>query len=287
MGFVDLHVHSDASDGTLSPAETVRLAAEAGLEAMALTDHDTTAGVSQAVQEGIRLGIEVIPGIEVSGTYEGHEIHILGLFIRHDDPGLLAALQGLQQRRDRRNQEMLRRFEAAGISFTPQELQGKNPDTIITRAHIARALIARGLVSSNEQAFKRYLNYGGPYCPPKENLEPEEIIRLILNSGGFAALAHPFQYKLGDRKTEELIARLAAAGMKGLEVYHSSCHQGESRKLREMASRHGLLSTGGSDFHGANKPDISIGTGRGNLRVSSLLLDQIKHNLQENPLSRT
>lgn len=279
MGFVDLHVHSNASDGTCSPSETVRLAAEAGLTAMALTDHDTTEGVAEAIEEGNRLGIQVIPGIEVSGSYLGHEIHILGLFVHPEKPELQRELKELRLRRDRRNAEMLERFARDGIHFTKEELWAGNPDTVITRAHIARALIARGLASDNDQAFKKYLRYGGPYCPPKENLEPKRIISMLLANGAFAALAHPFQYKLGDKQTDELIGQLASLGMQGLEVYHSSCCQAQSMKLQEMAARHSLLPTGGSDFHGKNKPDIAIGTGRGGLRVSSLLLDAIKRRL--------
>ena len=171
---------------------------------------------------------------------------------------------------------MLKNLAADGITFTREELCGNNPDTIITRAHIAHALIAKGICSNTDQAFKKYLQYGGRYCPPKEHLTPEEVVKTLISNGAFVALAHPFQYKFGDKKTEELIAYMTDLGMKGLEVYHSSNNKLESMKLREMASRHHLLPTGGSDFHGGNKPDISIGTGRGGLRVSSLLLDDIK-----------
>ena len=285
MGFVDLHVHSNASDGTFSPSQVVELAKNAGLDAFALTDHDTTAGVPEALEKGRDLNIEVIPGIEVSSSFDGTEIHILGLFVNSDDPVLAAMLEKMRISRDRRNEKMLENLAADGISFTKEELCGDNPDTIITRAHIAHALVAKGICSGMDQAFKKYLQYGVHYCPQKEHLSPEEVVKTLISNGAFVALAHPFQYKFGDKKTEELIAHMADLGMKGLEVYHSSNNKLESMKLQEMAVRHHLLPTGGSDFHGGNKPDISIGTGRGGLRVSSLLLEDIKRERAKQALS--
>ena len=285
MGFVDLHVHSNASDGTFSPSQVVELAKNAGLDAFALTDHDTTAGVPEALEKGRDLNIEVIPGIEVSSSFDGTEIHILGLFVNSDDPVLAAMLEKMRISRDRRNEKMLENLAADGISFTKEEICGDNPDTIITRAHIAHALVAKGICSGMDQAFKKYLQYGGRYCPQKEHLSPEEVVKTLISNGAVVALAHPFQYKFGDKKTEELIAHMADLGMKGLEVYHSSNNKLESMKLQEMAVRHHLLPTGGSDFHGGNKPDISIGTGRGGLRVSSLLLEDIKRERAKQALS--
>ena len=285
MDFVDLHVHSNASDGTFSLSQVVELAKNAGLDAFALTDHDTTAGVPEALEKGRDLNIEVIPGIEVSSSFDGTEIHILGLFVNSDDPVLAAMLEKMRISRDRRNEKMLENLAADGISFTKEELCGDNPDTIITRAHIAHALVAKGICSGMDQAFKKYLQYGGRYCPQKEHLSPEEVVKTLISNGAFVALAHPFQYKFGDKKTEELIAHMADLGMKGLEVYHSSNNKLESMKLQEMAVRHHLLPTGGSDFHGGNKPDISIGTGRGGLRVSSLLLEDIKRERAKQALS--
>ena len=285
MDTIDLHTHSTFSDGTFTPLQLVKYAEEKGLKAFALTDHDTTAGVPEALEKGRDLNIEVIPGIEVSSSFDGTEIHILGLFVNSDDPVLAAMLEKMRISRDRRNEKMLENLAADGISFTKEELCGDNPDTIITRAHIAHALVAKGICSGMDQAFKKYLQYGGRYCPQKEHLSPEEVVKTLISNGAFVALAHPFQYKFGDKKTEELIAHMADLGMKGLEVYHSSNNKLESMKLQEMAVRHHLLPTGGSDFHGGNKPDISIGTGRGGLRVSSLLLEDIKRERAKQALS--
>ena len=276
MDYVDLHVHSNASDGTCTPAEVVGLAAQADLRAIALTDHDTTAGIPEALLAGAACGVEVIPGIEVSSSYKGHEIHILGLFVTAGNPALEAVLKQFRLRRDQRNEEMFRRFADDGITFTPEELNGGNPDTVITRAHVARALLSKGMGPTLDQIFRKYLQYDGPYCPPKAYVAPDEVLDALLSSGAFPALAHPFQYKLGDKGTMELVGYLTSLGMKGLEVYHSSNNRLESMKLQKMAAACHLLPTGGTDFHGSNKPDISIGRGRGGLRVSSLLLEDIK-----------
>ena len=281
MCFIDLHVHSNASDGTLSPREVVLLAQEAGLSAIALTDHDTTAGTAEAMAAGEETGVRVIPGIEVSSSYEDKELHILGLFVHLGEAGFEAFLKAMRARRDRRNEEMLARFARDGITFTQEELTGGNPDTVITRAHVARALLARGAGSSREQIFKKYLQYGGRYCPLKEHFPPEEVVRILLENGAFVSLAHPFQYRLGDRATEQLITRLASLGMQGLEVYHSSHNPLEVKKLSSIARGLHLLPTGGSDFHGANKPDIQIGTGRGGLRLPISLLEDIEKRLEE------
>ena len=275
MGFVDLHVHSNASDGTLSPIQVVELARAAGLEAMALTDHDTTDGAAEAVEAGERYGIRVIPGIELSSIYEGKEIHILGLFVNLADPALAGMLQSLRRIRDERNQAVISRLAADHMSFTQELLTGGNPDTVITRAHIARAMVTAGYAASMDQAFKRFLKYGGKYCPRKASPPPEEILDALLKNGAFISLAHPYQYNLGDKGIRRLAEQLKAQGMQGLEVYHSSHNSYESAKLKDLARDLKLLPTGGSDFHGGNKPDISIGTGRGGLRVTSLLLEDI------------
>ena len=285
MSFIDLHVHSDASDGTLSPQKVVLLAKEADLSAIALTDHDTTAGIAEAAEAGKQIGVRVIPGIEVSSTYEKKEIHILGLFVHPGEESLASFLKEMRARRDRRNEEMLARFAADGITFTREELTGSNPDTVITRAHVARALLAKKAGSSLDQIFQKYLRYGGRYCPLKEHFPPEEVLRVLLENKAFVSLAHPFQYRLGDRETEHLITRLAGAGMQGLEVFHSSHNPLEIKKLSAIARRLHLLPTGGSDFHGANKPDIRIGTGRGGLHLPVSLLEDIENSLPQDPAS--
>ncbi len=279
MGYIDLHVHSSASDGTLSPSEVVRLAAGRRLRAIALTDHDTAEGIPEAAKEARQAGIELIPGIELSCAYGEKEIHILGLFIHPEEPAFAAETRALRDIRIRRNREMLQRFQADGFAITEEDLQAENPDTVITRAHFARVLTEKGYASSMDQAFKKYLRYGGPYCMRKERISPEHALTILRKNHAFPALAHIMQYKLSWAENEKLIADLKALGLMGLEVYHSSHHQGQIPRLQQLAADYGLLPTGGSDFHGLNKPDIHIGTGRGNLHLSYGLLTDIKKSL--------
>ncbi|MDF2885934.1 MAG: hypothetical protein K0R23_319 [Lacrimispora sp.] len=284
MNFVDLHVHSNASDGTLSPASVVELAAQKGLSAIALTDHDTIDGIPEALNVAKSLPLEVIPGIELSCVYLDEEIHILGLYVDLTDKNFLAETDGLKDIRMKRNTEIINRFQNAGIDITLLELQAGNPDTVITRAHFARILLEKGYVSNMDQAFKKYLSYSGPYCPRKEEITPEHAMKILKDCKASPVLAHPYLYHLGDKKKEELVSYLKELGLHGLEVYHSSNNQYESGKLKMLAKKYQLFPTGGSDFHGTNKPDIELGTGRGGLRVSALLLDDIKRIRQEKGL---
>ncbi|MBE7721431.1 MAG: PHP domain-containing protein [Lacrimispora celerecrescens] len=284
MKFVDLHVHSNASDGTFTPSEVVALAAEKGLAAIALTDHDTIDGISEAQAAAAGLPIEIIPGIELSCVYQGEEIHILGLFVDPTDREFISETDALKEIRKKRNEEIIRRFQNAGISITLEEVMAGNPDTVITRAHFARILLEKGYVKNMDQAFKKYLDYSGPYCPRKEKITPEHAMKILTSCKASPVLAHPYQYHLGDKKTEELVRYLKELGLHGLEVYHSSNNQYESGKLKKLAIQYDLFPTGGSDFHGSNKPDISLGTGRGGLRISVLLLDDIKRIRREKGL---
>jgi len=284
MKFVDLHVHSNASDGTFTPSEVVALAAEKGLAAIALTDHDTIDGLSEAQAAAAGLPIEIIPGIELSCVYQGVEIHILGIYVDPTDGNFISETDALKEIRKKRNEEMIRRFQNAGISITLDEVMAGNPDTVITRAHFARVLLEKGYVKNMDQAFKKYLDYSGPYCPRKEKITPEHAMKILTDCKASPVLAHPYQYHLGDKKTEELVCYLKDLGLQGLEVYHSSNNQYESGKLRKLARQYDLFPTGGSDFHGSNKPDIGIGVGRGGLRVTALLLDDIKRIRREKGL---
>lgn len=243
---------------------------------MALTDHDTVSGIDEALKAAKDLDMEVIPGIEVSCIYKEKEIHILGLYIDHTNPELLSFLKEASRKRYDRNMEMLAAFNKDGFEITVEDLHCGNPKTVITRAHFARALLKRGYVSSVDQAFRKYLNPDRPYYRSRELITPEEVLNALQAAGGFPVLAHPLQYKLGWAGTEELVSMLKEHGLCGLECFHSSNNQDESGKLRKLAKKYALAPTGGSDFHGAAKPDIEIGSGRGGLRVSALYLDDIK-----------
>lgn len=279
MELIDLHVHSNASDGTMSPAQLVSFALSKGLCAFALTDHDTVDGIDEAIRAAADTALEVVPGTELSCRYHEKEIHMLGLYIDHTSSAFKKTLTRERSSRDRRNEEMIRRFKEGGMEFTMEELTEGNPDTVITRAHFARVLLKKGYVSSLDQAFKKYLDHGKKYCPQKETFSPEEAISVIRKAGGFPAIAHPMQYKLGWKATELMIAEFKEMGLMGIEVYYSSHCQYESSRLLELCYAHHLLPTGGSDFHGANKQDITMGAGRGSLRVPALLLKDIREAL--------
>lgn len=281
MNFVDLHVHSNASDGTMSPDEVVSYASSKELKAIALTDHDTADGIAAARKTAASLPLELIPGIELSCFYQDTEIHILGFFIDETSPVLKEGLKHLIHIRKMRNEQMLKRFQEDGFQITMEDLLHGNPDTVVTRAHFARVLTEKRYVSSMSKAFDKYLQYGGRYCSRKETVTPAQVMDLLNRCGAWSCLAHPMQYHLGYRQLEELISQLKEMGLRGLEVYHSSQNPYQSSKLREMAKRFQLLPSGGSDFHGSNKPDIDIGTGRGGLRISELLLQDIKEDHYE------
>lgn len=276
MNYIDLHVHSSASDGSLTPEEVVSLARDAGLRYFALTDHDTVDGVEQALQyAGNFEDIDVIPGIELSCYYKNREIHIVGLFVNHKDKTFLEELQKLKQAREDRNEKMVQNFVDAGIPITIEELKHGNPNSVITRAHFARVLVEKGVCKNKTEAFDKYLGIGCPFYLPKPKVTPEHVLNLIRQAGGTAILAHPYSYKFSRAEVETLLDTLIPLGLSGLECYYSTYDDGQIQELRSIALAKNLLVSGGSDFHGVVKPDISIGTGRGNLRIPEKLLAAI------------
>ena len=285
---IDLHVHSDHSDGTLSPEDLVTLAVQTGLSAFALTDHDTVSGIGHAkraaaLTDGRSSKLTVISGTEISAAYQKRDIHILGLFIDETNPALIQALEDAVGARDQRNERMAERFRSLGIPLTLEDLRLSNPDTVITRAHFAKYLIEHHHVKTSEEAFRRYLNYDAPCFVPREYMQPERAISLILQAGGIPVLAHPLLYKLPPAELEALIKQLKEAGLAGLEVYYSSNTGFDEQICYGLANRFDLLMTGGTDFHGANKPNLYLGTGRNhNLDIPDTLLEPLYRYLQEN-----
>lgn len=277
MNTIDLHVHSTASDGSFTPTEVTALAHKAGLRYFALTDHDTVDGVSEAMAAGENYeDLDVIPGIELSCYYHDREIHIVGLFVDYKDEALLTGLQKLKQARIDRNRKMVQKFVDAGIPLTMEELLHGNPSSVITRAHFARVLVEKGVVSTKAEAFDKYLGIGCPFYLAKPKVTPEHVLTLIQNAGGTAILAHPYSYKFSKSEVEQLLDdTLIPLGLAGMECYYSTYDTGQTQELRSMALARNLLVSGGSDFHGIVKPDISIGTGRGNLCIPETLLEKI------------
>lgn len=271
---IDMHVHSNISDGTFSPSQVTELAYKAGLSAYALTDHDTVFGIAEAMSTN--LPIEVIPGIELSAGYGHKDIHILGYYIDHTSQKLLKVSEEVIKERDWRNEKMAANLTTAGIDITVDKIRGKDKNSVLTRAHFARYLLSNNYVKNMGEAFEKYLGFTTPYYVERKYLSPEECIQLINDCGGHAVLAHPMQYKLPSRELEALIVRLKNEGLYGIEAIYSTYTNEEQAIVRSLAHRYSLYITGGSDFHGTNKPDIKIGVGMGNLRIPYDLLEPFR-----------
>ena len=282
MKTVDLHVHSDKSDGSMTPSELVELALAKGLSAFALTDHDTTAGLEEALTCAAGKDIEVIPGIEFSTEYHGRDIHILGLAIEYDDPSFCRQIQAFVDSRIERNRKMCRNLAEAGIDISYEKLLTAFPGSVITRGHYSRYLLEHGYVRSMPEAFDRYLGDRTPYFVPREKVTPIQAVELILQAGGLPVLAHPTLYHMGKEALQRLISELKEAGLVGIEAIYSACSAGEIQEMRQLAQRNGLLVSGGSDFHGKTKPGLEMGTGyHGKLSVPLEVWERLKKKREE------
>lgn len=279
MDFIDLHVHSNASDGSLTPTEVAQEAIAMGLKAIALTDHDTVDGVKEILEYTKDKALEVVPGIELSCYYKNREIHILGFYGDYDSAELARELEVLKEARDGRNKKMIELMRADGIDITMEKLLHGNPDSVITRAHFARVLVEEGICKNKDIAFKKYIGIGCKYYLPKPQITCERAMGILRKYFKAIYLAHPLLYHLGYAQIEELLIYLKGLGLSGLEAYHSSNNSYESDKLRSLAKKLDLGYSGGSDFHGVVKPNIKMGIGRGGMRVPMKLLDNIKEQI--------
>jgi predicted metal-dependent phosphoesterase TrpH len=276
MSRIDLHLHTTHSDGSFSPAAVLEFAKAAGVTALAITDHDIVAGIPEALEAGLRLGIEVIPGVEISSRHGESELHILGYCIDWRRPGLNERLKSLRESRHQRNPQIIERLNGLGLDITYEEVQVLAGTESVGRPHIARVLMDKKLVGSAKEAFDRYLAEGRPAFVSRQLPEPEEAVAWIRDAGGVAVLAHPTWVKESSEGLSRLVERLRAAGLGGIEVHYSTHNTKQTGEYLSLAKRFDLLVTGGSDFHGLTKPDIHVGTGRGDLKVSSALLEPLK-----------
>ncbi len=266
--WIDLHTHSTASDGSLTPLELVRYAAEKKLRAMALTDHDCVDGLDEAVAEGERLGIEVIPSVELSADHPNGTMHILGFFVDRRHDGFCGRLRRLQEARRERNPKIIQKLQALGLKITYDEVAAASGGGLVGRPHFAKVLVQKGYVSSMQEAFERYLKKEAPGYVEKFRFSPQEAIAAIHEAGGVAVLAHPFTlYKDNSVPLDPLLETLSEAGLDGMEVSYSTYSEEQMRYYRERAAKYHLLPSGGSDFHGDHKPGIDLGVGRGRLQV--------------------
>jgi len=276
---VDLHVHTTASDGLYRPAEVVRLAAEAGLRAVAITDHDTTAGLAEALAAGPACGVEVVPGVEVSTEFPDGTCHILGYFVDPAEEGLARLLEKAREGRARRNARILERLRDLGFDLAWEDLRLAGSSASVTRAHFAEALVRKGYARSWDEAFDRYLGPGRPAFVPRRRVEPEVAVAAIRGAGGLAALAHPRQLNRSVAETEAWVARLAEAGIEALEVSSPDHTAVFARHYGRMAQRLGLIPCGGTDWHGREESGVRLGVGRGQMAVHYWVVEQMKARL--------
>ncbi|MGA2498689.1 MAG: PHP domain-containing protein [Tepidisphaeraceae bacterium] len=270
MQFIDLHCHSTASDGTDAPAAVARLAKASGLSAWALTDHDTIGGVAEAAAESARLGIDFIPGIEISAEYPlPGTLHILGYGINPESAVLRSMTTALLAGRDNRNPRIIQRLQELNVAITMEEVEreaGKdtNSGAVVGRPHIAAILVRKGYVSSIKNAFDKYLAPGGQAYFDKERLAPRKALQMIIESGGLPVLAHPVQLRCAnDAQLETALKNLLDMGLRGIEVIHSDHTAAHVEKYTALAKKYRLLMTGGSDYHGMKKKEIQLGVANG------------------------
>lgn len=272
----DLHLHSSASDGTLSPAELARAAREAGVSAAALTDHNTIRGVEKYMEAASALGLEGIPGVELACDYKDREVHILGLFLpRRSWDVIRSWLAGWEEGKRISNRLLEQRLRAAGIAVSLEEMAVRYPGSRINRVHFARELCRLGVCADIRRAFAEYLGEDGGYYTPAPRPTAEEALRAIRSWGGVPVLAHPPI----NVSREEIPAYLAWARERGAaaaEVYYSGYDRETHERMKRLCREAGLRESGGSDFHGANKPDIHIGTGKGNLHIPYEICEKLR-----------
>lgn len=276
MNRIDLHVHSNKSDGSYTPTELVDYALAKELSAFALTDHDTVDGLAEALSYASDLSIEVIPGIELSTENEGRDVHILGLYIDAQNQDFCTYLKDFQASRELRNEKMCVKLRECGFDISMEQLRERFPDSVVTRGLYAKYMYETGQLRSMKEAFERYIGDTGPCFVAREKVTPEQAIELIHTAGGIAVLAHPVLYHMGNAKLDSFTARLKKAGLDGIEAVYTTYTPSDEREIKRLAQKYGLLITGGSDFHGTTKPDTDLGVGYGRLFVPEELLEHLK-----------
>ena len=278
---VDLHIHSTASDGSLSPAEILTLAQDLKLGAVAITDHDTIDGSKGAIAFGIPPSIQFLTGVEISASPPpsfpcSGSFHILGYAINLDDPTLNDTLSLLQESRKNRNPKILTLLSKMSIRLTLEEIRTGVGECQMGRPHIAQMMVKRGYVRSIDEAFDKYLGRGKPAYVDKYRIDCAQAIEIIINAGGIPVLAHPILLQMEHEKSlEDLVITLKQMGLKGIEVYYPEHTSALVSNYTEIANRHNLLMTGGTDFHGAIKPEIKMGSGRGDLSIPYALYEKL------------
>jgi predicted metal-dependent phosphoesterase TrpH len=277
MGHVDLHLHTTASDGVLSPSEIVRYAKGKGLQAIAITDHDTIEGCEEGLSEGEKIGFEVIPGIEVSAEHSTGSMHILGFFLDIHHPLLNERLEYLQKARAERNPKMVAKLNQLGIEVTYEEVLRASGGGQVGRPHFAHVLLEKKYVRSFQEAFDRFLKKGAPAYVDKFRFTSKEALHFIHEARGVAVLAHPNTLGVNRySELERLILQLVDEGLQGIEVYYPEHSAVEVAQYKALADRYSLLSTGGTDYHGIEGNELDIGVGRGEMKLPYSIVENMK-----------
>lgn len=273
--FIDLHTHSTCSDGSMSPQQLVRHAAQKGLVAIALTDHDSVSGVKQAVEEGKRVGVEVVPAIELSVQSET-ETHILGYYIDIDHPLLKKALDGVMDARNQRTLNTCKKLNELGFDVSMEEACAIAPSGIIGRAHFARIMMEKGYISSVKEGFDKWLGVGKPAYDGTQALTARQAVELIKSIGGYSYVAHPHLIRISDDALRAFLIELKKYGLDGIEGYYNEYTPEMQDKFQSMAKELGLKISGGTDFHAKMKPHIEIGIGQGDMKIPYSVLENIR-----------
>ncbi|MFC1497180.1 PHP domain-containing protein [Verrucomicrobiota bacterium] len=274
---IDLHVHSMFSDGSFTPEELVDKALDCGLTAMALTDHDSTAGIDRFLEACENKRLEGIPGVEISADAPQGTLHMLGYFLDHKNREFEKILQHIRGGREERNIKILNRLNELGLELTWEEVTSFAGDEVVGRPHFAQALVARKHVRGKKEAFDLYLARGKPAYEDRFRLQADDSIAAIVNAGGVAVLAHPFTLELEGDALLEYVGELADMGLQGIEGYYPEYSNKQCEEYLELAKRLDLAVTGGTDFHGAINPNIKLGTGFGSLRVPDDLVEELRN----------
>jgi 3',5'-nucleoside bisphosphate phosphatase len=275
---IDLHTHTNESDGTLEPVELIREAIRVGLDALGITDHDTFAGYDRALPVARTDGLDLVCGIELSTKDDGQTVHLLGYFLS-GSPGAVIRerMNEIQRSRRERNERLVARLNGLGLDITFDEVRAVGRG-MTGRPHFARVLVRKGYAATIQEAFERYIGEGAPGFVERDSITLNEAIRLVADSGGLPVLAHPIRLRSRDAEAEDArIARMREIGLGGIEVYHSDHAPPDVLRYRILASKYGLAITGGSDFHGDTKPHVLLGSGRaGNVSVPLEVLSRLR-----------
>lgn len=273
---VDLHTHTTESDGSFTPEELMQEAKRVGLSAIAITDHDSISGIKKAAPLAEELGIELIPGVELSTDYNGKEVHVVGLYVNIEDEYFLGKIKEFKENRDSRNAIMVENLQKEGFDITIEALTAENPDCVITRANIARFLYEHGMIPTIQTAFEKYIGDNCKCYVNRFKITPMDGVRLIKEVGGTAILAHPLLYHMSDSTLQKMVAEMKEAGLDGIEAVYCTYTPAEERQMKQFAKANDLLISGGSDFHGTTKPKLNLATGYGKLHIPYEILETIK-----------